>query len=169
MWRAANAAKFVPKFWPRSCAETDGSNVTPLSDESITRWETPSRRATCLNEASHSLNPSALSPQSAARAEAIPSAATAAMKSAVFKLVSRIPALPNLVADFKKVAERQTRPNVGGQDSSFVIDTGERLVGGPCAVAPAQFRLCIRIFLRASLRQILNRLAYCRGNCVTCV
>src|SRR5579863_4981693 len=124
MWRAANAAKFVPKFWPRSCAETDGSNVTPLSDESITRWETPSRRATCLNEASHSLKPSALSPQSAARAEATPTAATAAMTSVAFKGVSPIPALLNHRGGFQKVAERQTRPNIG-KDPSRVIDARE--------------------------------------------
>ena len=33
MWRAAKAAEFVPKFWPRSWAATDGSNVTPFRAE----------------------------------------------------------------------------------------------------------------------------------------
>ena len=51
--------------------------MTPFRAASATCGETPSRIATCLNEASHSLNPSALSPQSAARADATPIVAAA--------------------------------------------------------------------------------------------
>ena len=102
MWRAEKAAKFCPKFWPRSCAATEGSNVTPPRAESTTCCEMPFFSATCLNEASHSLNPSALSPQSAARADATPSAATAAMKkNAVFIALSRIPALQDHLMDLE--------------------------------------------------------------------
>ena len=76
--------------------------MTPFRDESTTCWEMPFCSATCLNEASHSLNPSALSPQSAARADATPSAATAAMKkNAVFTALSRIPALQNHHVDLE--------------------------------------------------------------------
>src|ERR1700747_664512 len=94
MWRAAKAAEFVPKFWPRSRAATEDSNTTPFRDESTTSCETPFCSATFLNEASHSLKPSALSPQSAARAEAVPSAAAAAIENnTVFKALNRIIAL----------------------------------------------------------------------------
>ena len=127
MWRAEKAAKFVPKFWPRSCAATDGSNVTPLRAESTTCWEMPLRIATCLNDVSHSLKPAALSPQSAARADATPSAAAATIENnAVFKALSRIRRRSrNIMVDLE-TAKRKTGLKVGGIGPFDGYRLGER-------------------------------------------
>src|SRR5579871_5566565 len=68
--------------------------------------------ATCLNDASHSLKPSALSPQSAARADATPivaAATTANIDPFKYPRIRR----SNLSSSIRNPASRQTGPNLG--------------------------------------------------------
>jgi hypothetical protein len=68
-----------------------------------------------LNDVSHSLKPSALSPQSAARADATPIAAAATIENnSAFKTLSRIgPRSRNTSLDLE-IAKRKTGLKVGG-------------------------------------------------------
>ena len=163
MWRAAKAAEFVPKFWPRSCAATEGSNVTPLRVESTICSETPFLTATCLKDVSHSLKPAALSPQSAARGDATPIVAAAMIENnPIFQTFSRIRRRSaNIVVDLE-TAKHENGLKVG--DIGPFKDYRLRRAGvGPThRQITTQFWLGIGIFLYRWLRQILNRFAYCR-------
>ena len=147
MWRAAKAAEFVPKFWPRSCAATEGSNVTPFRVESTTCWETPFLTATCLNDVSHSSKPAALSPQSAARAVATPTVAAAAIENTtLFQSLSRIRRrFRNIIVDLE-TAKRKTGLKVGGIGPFNGYRVGQAGFGPTHRQITTQFWLGIGIF-----------------------
>ena len=147
MWRAAKAAEFVPKFWPRSCAATEGSKVTPFRVESTICWETPFLTATCLNDVSHSLKPAALSPQSAARGDATPIVAAAMIENnPIFQTLSRIRRRSKNTAVDLETAKRETGLKVGGIGPFNGYRVGQAGFGPTHRQITTQFWLGIGIF-----------------------
>ena len=90
--------------------------------------------ATCLNEVSHSLKPAALSPQSAARADATPTAAAAKIENnTLFQALSRIRRPSGDIIVDLATARRKTGLKVGGMDPSMIIHSRERACRRPYA------------------------------------
>jgi hypothetical protein len=86
-----------------------------------------------LNDVSHSLKPSALSPQSTARADTTPAAAAATIKkTTLFQALSRIRRRSKNIAIDLETAKRETGLKVGGI-GPFKDYSVRRALGQPSA------------------------------------
>jgi topoisomerase IA-like protein len=90
-----------------------------------------------LNDVSHSSKPAALSPQSAALADAIPIVAAATIENnTFFQALSRIRRRSrNIIMDLE-TAKRKTELQVGGIGPFMVIESGERALAPPIRRSP---------------------------------
>jgi hypothetical protein len=90
-----------------------------------------------LNDVSHSSKPAALSPQSAARADATPAVAAATIENTtLFQALSRIRRRSRNITVDLETAKRKTELQVGGIGPFMVIESGGRALAPPIRRSP---------------------------------